>query len=499
MSKDNFYKNSFVLTIGNLITGILKFLFSIILSKELGSEGLGLYAIIMPTYDLFCCLICGGMLTSLSKEASFYYNKKDFANLRKIVRISIIFDLIWAIIVSSLFLIFSPHIAKYIIKDNRSLYSLWAITPALIFVALSSIYKGYFFGISKVKIPAYIDVFEKAIRMISLTLLIKTLCLKDITYTVTVTYIALALGELLSFILLFFYYKANKETVSSYTKTESSIQLLFNLLVAAIPLCINGLLTTSISSFSTLLIPRRLVSAGIDYNTALSMIGKFSGMALTIVFFPMIIIFSICTLLIPDISKSIAINNFYALENRIKEVMQISLLLGLGNLIICVTIPNNLGLMFFGRNDLGEYIKLAALSAPFAYMSASSFSILNGIGKQKKVLINSLITSVLQVILFYVLMGIPSINIYGYGIAFLIVSVIALILNFIDIYKFCRIELSFGNLIINILLTVLIYMLINFLDKLIPNSRLLFKNIIIILVGFSLFFFSIILIQGKEG
>lgn len=498
MSKDNFYKNSFILTLSNLITGILKFLFSIILSRELGSEGLGLYAIIMPIYDLFCCIICGGILTALSKEASFYYNKRDYGNLKKTVRISLLFDLIWAILISGLFIISSPLISKYIIKDSRSLYSLWAIAPALIFVALSSIYKGYFFGVSNVKIPAYIDVFEKAIRMISLIALIKLLNLKDITYTVTVTYIALALGEFLSFILLFISYKANKEKNYSSGKTESSFQLLFNLLIVAVPLCINGFLTTAISSFSTLLIPRRLVAAGIDYNTALSMIGRFSGMALTIVFFPMIIVFSISTLLIPDISKSIAINDFYSLENRIKEVMQISLLLGLGNLIICVTIPKNLGIMFFGRQDLGEYIKLAALSAPFAYMASSSFSILNGIGKQKKVLINSLITSVLQVILFYILMGIPSINIYGYGISFLIVSIVGLILNFIDIYKFCRIEFDFGNIIINILLTVLIYILINFLDKLIPNSNLIFKNTVIILLGFSLFFFSVILIQNNE-
>ncbi|MFX0548784.1 stage V sporulation protein B [Hathewaya histolytica] len=501
MSRDDFYRNSFILTLSNLTTGVLKFLFSIILSRELGAEGLGLYALIMPIYDLFCCLICGGMVTSLSKEASFYYNRNDYANLRKTVRISFIFDLIWAFIISGLFLLFSPSISKFIIRDNRSLYSLWAIAPALIFVALSSIYKGYFFGISKVKVPAYIDVFEKAVRMIAIVGLIKVLSLKNITYTVTVTYIALSLGELLSFILLFLYYKTNNKipNTPSTKNIETGFQLLFNILILAIPLCINGFLTTAISSFSTLLIPRRLVSAGIDYKVALGMIGRFSGMALTIVFFPMTIIFSISTLLIPDISKSIAVNDFYALENRIKEVMQISLLLGLGNLIICLTIPNNLGIMFFGRNDLGEYIKLASLSAPFTYMAASGYSILNGIGKQKRVLINSLITSILQVFLFYILLGIPSINIYGYGITFLIVSIISLILNFRDIYKFCPIEFNFGNIVINILLTFLIYFCIQLLDSIIPNSNMIFKNTLIIFMGFSIFFLSVFLIQKQES
>ena len=82
MSKDNFYKNSILLTLSNFSTGILKFVFSIILSIELGAEGVGLYSLIMPIYDLFCCLLCGGMITAISKESSSYYSKGDYTNLR---------------------------------------------------------------------------------------------------------------------------------------------------------------------------------------------------------------------------------------------------------------------------------------------------------------------------------------------------------------------------------------------------------------------------------
>ncbi|GAA0782935.1 stage V sporulation protein B [Hathewaya limosa] len=499
MSKDNFYKNSIILTLSNLATGVLRFLFSIILSKELGSEGLGLYSLVMPIYDLFCCLICGGMITAISKEASHYYSKNDYGNLIKTVHISFLFDLIWGILITVLFLIFSPLISKYIIKDNRTIYSLWAISPALIFVALSSIFKGYFYGTSKVKVPAFIDVFEKAIRMIAIVSLIKALSVKHITYAVTVSYIALTLGELLSFILLGLYYKFHSTKVYLSTqKEESSIQLLFNLLVVAIPLCINGFLTTAISSCSTLLIPRRLVAAGIEYTTALSMIGKFSGMALTIVFFPMVVIMSISTLLIPDISKSIAINDFYGLEKRIKEVMLISLLLGLGNLVICLCIPKNLGIMFFGRDDLGEYIKLAAYSAPFVYMSSSSYSILNGLGNQKKVLINSLISSVLEICLFYVLLGIPHINIYGFGITFLIVGIVSLTLNFIDIHKMCPIHFSIPNIIISLLSSWFLYYILKILNKSITHLSFFSKNMLIIFLGFSLFFISVFIIQKGE-
>ena len=68
MGKDTFYRDTFVLTLSNLAMGVLRFMFSIILSRQLGPEGLGLYGLIMPIYDLFCCLVCGGIIAAISRE-----------------------------------------------------------------------------------------------------------------------------------------------------------------------------------------------------------------------------------------------------------------------------------------------------------------------------------------------------------------------------------------------------------------------------------------------
>ena len=57
MIKDNFYKNSFLLTLSNLATGVLGFIFSIYLSKILGPEGMGLYGLVMPIYNLFISIM----------------------------------------------------------------------------------------------------------------------------------------------------------------------------------------------------------------------------------------------------------------------------------------------------------------------------------------------------------------------------------------------------------------------------------------------------------
>lgn len=485
MSCDDFYKNSFVLALSNFSTAILRFIFSMILSQKLGSEGLGLYALIMPIYDLFCCLICGGMITALSKESSHYYNKKDYNNLMKTLRVSFVFELIWGTIITLIFLLLCPFISKHIIQDSRSLYSLLAVSPALLFIALSSIFKGFFYGTSKVKIPSIIDIFEKALRMVAIIVLVRISKTNDITFTVTITYISLTLGEILSFVLLFLYYKSNKNRYkkSESFKEEYSSQILFNILAAAIPLCINGLLTTALNSFSTLIIPRRLILSGMNYSEVLNIIGRFSGMALTIVFFPSFIIISFCTLLIPEISKNISINNFQGLQNKIKEVFQIALFLGIINMIICCIVPRELGIMFFSRTDISTYIVFLSFSAPILYLSSCSYSILNGIGKQRFVLINSIISSVIEVILLYILLSNPKINIYGYGIALFTSCMLSFILNYISINKFCNINFTFKENIIPLIVCIIYFNIVIVIRNNLSVEAVKFKSILVILMG----------------
>src|SRR5699024_1156845 len=142
---------------------------------------------------------------------------------------------------------------------------------------------------------------------------------------------------------LYSYYKKVKCKYNDKTPVNvSKRSLLADMLKIAFPLCINGLITTFLSTLTTLIIPRRLLKAGFNYSQALSIMGKFNGMALNIVLFPIIIISSISTLLIPDLSKSMSKNKLNTAEKRIREVIKISFILGLATMVICFVIPNEL-------------------------------------------------------------------------------------------------------------------------------------------------------------
>lgn len=486
MNKDNFYKDSFILTLSNLTTGIFGFMFSIILSEELGPEGMGLYGLVMPVYNLFICLISGGMVTALSRVCSIYFIKHDNVNLHKSIKVSLIFDFIWSLIIAVFVFGSSRLIGTYFIKDARTVYAIQVTCPAMICIALTSILKGYFYGVSNIKVPALIDIFEKFVRIIILICVIKLFALQSTESKVTASYIALTIGEFTSLLLLYTYYIKNRRSTHFFrSKSEDMMQLLFDILVISFPLCLNGFLSTALSTASTLIVPRRLVSAGIDYNTALSLIGKFTGMSMTIVYFPLIVVTSISTILIPDLSQNISKKDYWSARKRISEVIKISLFLGISTLIIIITLSDSLGGMFFRRNDLGEYIKFAALSAPVTYSSVATFGIMNGLGKQKLILKNSLIVSVEELVLLYILIAIPSINIFGYGITQIITSTTLFILNIQEIRKISDIDFHLSEIVIFILVNILYYFILQTLKAAIPNSLIITKNVIIIACGFT--------------
>ena len=210
----------------------------------------------------------------------------------------------------------------------------------------SNILKGFFYGSSKIKIPAVIDISEKAMRIITITLLIWMFHAKTLSSIVTLAYVSLALGELQSLLLLYGYYRYTVNRIPpSYEKPESKAQLLFNVLVISLPLCLNGFLGNAFSTVSTLIVPRQLVASGLDYSSALNLIGRFNGMALTIVTFPLIVVNSINTLLVPDLSQSISNSDYYNASVRIKTVLKIAFLLGMATTVICQLIPDSLGQM----------------------------------------------------------------------------------------------------------------------------------------------------------
>ena len=75
MKMSKFIKSTLILLVGGFLTKVLGMLIKIITTRIIGTETLGLYMLIRPTFNLFIKLAQGGLPISVSKIVS--ENKKD--------------------------------------------------------------------------------------------------------------------------------------------------------------------------------------------------------------------------------------------------------------------------------------------------------------------------------------------------------------------------------------------------------------------------------------
>lgn len=485
MKADKFIKNSLIVTTANLVTGMLAFTFSIILSRKLGTEGMGLYGLVSPVYSLALCFVAEGLITALSKISATYSSKKDYVNLNRTVETTIFFIVIWSCIVAIVLYISSGFISAKLINDSRTVYAIRILCPALIIVPMSAVFKGYFYGIGKFHITSFIDISEKAMRVAFLVSIILIMSFEDVQSTVATAYGAVTLGELVSFTFLLIWFEKSRIKLGFHGLKPIKRRTLFiSVLAISLPLCINGILTSILSTASTMLLPRRLTLTGITYNEALSLIGKFSGMALNITFFPLIIVGSMSTVLVPDISQKITTSQFASVEKRIIQVFKIAILVGIATISLNYCLGDELGMLFYNRSDLGAYIRFAALSSFLTFVAIPSYGILNGLGKQKIILRNSLAISVLELIFIYFLTPIKNINVYGLGISLILTSLTALTINLREIRRCYKISFPMKETFKLIIIGIITYYSVKILASLIPSSNLLIKCLLCAITAF---------------
>ena len=172
---------------------------------------------------------------------------------------------------------------------------------------------------------------------------------------------------------------------------------------------------------------------------------------------------------------------------RITKVLKIAFLLGMATMIICQLIPNDLGILFYNRNDLGLYIKACSIAAPILFPANTMFGILNGLNKQGIILRNSLITSSFELVMLFCLTSIPNINIFSYAITVFFSSILSFTINIMEIRKHIDLNLSKMNILIFSLLGILIFLFFRIILSIIQTYSALIKVLVTVIGVFVIF------------
>lgn len=391
MKKNKFVVATIILIIGGFITKILSMVIKIVMTRLVGTEGIGLYMLVNPTFMLFIAICTLGMPTAISKLVS-----EDKRNNKKLVFSAVAIAIIINILIMLTILISGRFIADNLLHEPRSYYSIIAIGLVLPFISISSILRGYFFGKQKMIPHVVSNITEDITRLISIILFTPLFLMKGLEYAVAFLILSNIISELTSIIILFFFlpknFKLNKNDI---TPNLSNIK---DILEISLPTTGSRLIGTIGAFFEPIILTFFLLKTGFTNQYILTEYGVLNGYVMPLILLPSFFTGAISQALLPIVSQGYSNKKYEYVRNKIKQALFFSLLIGIPATLIFTFIPEIPLKLIFNTNEGINYIKVLAPICLLHYIQAPLTSTLQAIGKSHTAMLGTLVGMILRTV-----------------------------------------------------------------------------------------------------
>jgi stage V sporulation protein B len=449
MAKKTFITGAIILMAAGLITRIFGFVFRIYLSNLIGAEGMGLYQLIVPLYTLIILTLTSGVSIAVSKMVAEELAKGHTINIKRISKLGLAGVLVSGVIVSVVLYLNIDFIVDVLLKDSRTYFSVWILLPCIPFIAAASAYKGYFYGIQEVTPTALSQIVEQIVKIGIIVAFASQFLRQGLEYACALATLGMALGEMSNLFILAVFYRFKKYPHTIVRSSQGRLRkrnLIRYIVSCAAPISFNRFIISVMSAVEVILIPRRLLAGGLNYIQCMQEYGKLTGMAMPLIFFPALVTTSLATTLVPAISESLSLKNYGRVNFRISKSIQITMVIGFIFMALFSCYPKKISDMIYPGQNVGNTLFLLSFTCIFIYLQQILTGIMNGLGKQALLLLNSVIGSVIRIVCVYYL--IPRYGIPAYIFGMIVSSFIFCILNFITINKNTGMLLDFRKWIL---------------------------------------------------
>ncbi|MDD4843090.1 MAG: polysaccharide biosynthesis protein [Anaerotignum sp.] len=398
MSKKTIITGTLILTAANLITKFMGFFYRVFMSNAIGAEGMGLYQLILPIYILTWSITSAGFTTTISRLSAQENVLGQSGNIGRIVKQSILLSIMISFIVSGCLFLFADQIALGILKDARAALSLRLLSFAIPFMSAGSCFRGFFIGMQNALVPAFSQVLEQAIRILTIYLLAGIFVPMGLTYACCAAVAGIVLGEFLSFIFVIISYIRFKRRKKMIKKPTFSTYATCNMILAmALPLSATKIAASLLSTTENILIPRQLQLYGQNAKEALSAYGELTGMAMPLILLPSACLMAASISLVPEISEACAVKQNQRISRTVSVTFLFTFMIGIGAAALFAVFPREICYIVYNRQGLGELLFPLAFLCPFLYAQTTAHGLLNGMGEQLFLFRNNLITSVITI------------------------------------------------------------------------------------------------------
>lgn len=391
-------RNTIIMTAVNLIMRSVSVGFNAYLTSRIGSQGIGLFQLVMTVYSLAVTFSCAGMrLASMRMTVESASERSTDRFMLCAMGCGCTFGVI--------LYTFADIISLKKLGNACTAPMLRILAFALPFTAMSSVLGGYFTAKGMILPYSCIQLIEQGIKTLAAMLLIRGAHTPQSACTAVIT--ATVASEALSFLLSF----ALKKSAVKKGAADKSVRLKSFFRIAlpdAAGTCVRSILLT----VEHLLIPKGFERSGEGSSAALAAYGNIHGMALPLLLYPSAVLSSLSALLIPELARRREACDKSGISLCVERNLKRTLIFA----CICVGVfalgAPAVSNAVYHSDEAVLYIRILSPLVPIMYTDMVTDGMLKGLDQQVHSMNYNMIDSALCVILVAALL--PKYSVKGY-------------------------------------------------------------------------------------
>lgn len=484
MNKRRFYQNTAVMTGCSLLLRLMGILFRIFISNRVGSEGMGLYQLVLSVHILGSTFATGGLTTAVTRLAGERLAHKDNKAVCKLLKIGGLLSFTVGGL-SALVLFFSAPVIGGWLGDDRAADAVAICGLGLPFIGVSCCLQGYFLARRQAWPPCAAQLAEQVVRIGGILLMLNTLWDGSLGGACVLIILGDALAEAVNCLVLMVAYRRDRNAAETHPSAPQ--KLLKPLLHITLPLTGSRYLSTGLRTVENILVPARLALFTGSEALALAEFGAVKGMALPLVFFPSALLMTLTGLLVPELSDAHALGQRRQVTRLVEQALHITLpeAILVGGLF--TLLGRELGEWLYSDSLVGLLLQILGPLTPVMYLDSIATGMLKGLGQQVHSLWYSVIDSAVRIALIWWLL--PSFGLAGFLFVMLVSNLLTCLLSTGRLLEVSQTRMQWGRWVLR---PVLAAGIAGGACRLLPLSGL--WNLVVSAVLFSLVYIALVLL-----
>ena len=440
----SFMKNVVILMASHLLIKILGMIYKLVITnvEGFGDTGLGYYSAGYQIYSVLLTLSSVGIPSVISKLVSERLAIGDKAGAQRIFKVALQFFSMLGLVFSFALYFGADFIAVNILNVADTAYVMKVLAPAIVFVAISAVIRGYFAGQQNMKPTSVSQTLEQFLNCILSITFVYACIGKDAYIMAAAGNLSTTVAIVITFVYLIIYYQNKKmvpeEGKLSPERTKTKKELLKTILMVSVPITISSIISVISSVIDTTTISNCIQYAYSDSGMtkealetlAMSKTGIVSKVD-TLISFPLAINVAFSTALVPVVSEAIAKNDLKTASKRVSFSFFASILIILPCAMGFAVLANQILTMIYpNASDGAIVLQVASIAMIFNALNQTINGSLYGLNLQKTTAIALGIGVIVKTIVNIVLISNPSVGIVGASIGSIACQTIAFTISF---------------------------------------------------------------------